>query len=360
MLSLTYFKIAEENFLKFVQVKRRKNRWRSRVKKFVGKEKVLTVSQKNEVMEFYKDYAKTDMIFHEFYTKKSGKFFNNYIPDDMHYCKIDPFFNDWDSAHYLDNKCYYDNWYFKGINMPKTLIKCINGMWMIPTDKGLSFISKEEAYELISQHDCFVKQAKMSAGGHGVHKIKKGTSVDEINRIINSLGTEIIVQEPIEQSDELCKLNPSSVNTIRVLSFLNKDGSVKIYSAIVRMGVNDAVVDNASSGGITCGIEPDGRLKSVAYSASGTRYDKHPNTGLQFNEVVIPNYDKIFSLVQKLHKDFPSFRLLSWDIAVDKNDNPLLVEVNLCYGELDFHQLNNGPVFGNDTKKILDEVFGKQ
>lgn len=40
-------------------------------------------------------------------------------------------------------------------------------------------------------------------------------------------------------------------------------------------------------------------------------------------------------------------------------NEPVLIEANLRYGELDFHQLNNGPVFGKDTKKILDEVFGK-
>lgn len=360
MISINNFKAIEEKIVKSIITNRRSKRWKSKAKGRLGKEKVLTPSQKKEAMEFYKDYAKIDTVFHEFYTQKTGKYFNNYIPCDLHYCKIDPFFNDWDAARYLDNKCYYDNWYFKKINIPKTLVKCINGMWMIPTKKSFSIISKEEAYELITKQDCFVKQATLSTGGFGVHKVKKGTSINEITKIISSLGKDIIVQEPVKQSEEMCKLNPNSVNTVRLLSFLGKDGSVKIYSAIVRMGINGAIVDNASSGGITCGIEADGRLKPVAYTTSGIRYDAHPTTGLRFDEVVIPNYDKMTSLVQELHKDFPHFRLLSWDMAVDKNDDPLLIEVNLCFGGIDFHQLNNGPLFGDDTKKILDEVFGKQ
>lgn len=28
------------------------------------------------------------------------------------------------------------------------------------------------------------------------------------------------------------------------------------------------------------------------------------------------------------------------------------------FGEIDFHQLNNGPLFGDDTEEILKEVFG--
>ena len=146
MISFTNLKILEEKLIKSIMAKRRNNRWKAKAKKFLGKEKVLTSSQKKEAIEFYKDHAKIDMVFHEFYTKKTGKFFKNYIPDNLHYCKIDPFFNDWDVARYLDNKCYYDNWYFQGINIPKTLMKCINGMWMLPSEKEFSFISKEEAY----------------------------------------------------------------------------------------------------------------------------------------------------------------------------------------------------------------------
>ncbi len=37
-----------------------------------------------------------------------------------------------------------------------------------------------------------------------------------------------------------------------------------------------------------------------------------------------------------------------------------MIEANLNQGELDFHQLNNGPLFGEDTIKVLDEVFGKK
>ena len=48
----------------------------------------------------------------------------------------------------------------------------------------------------------------------------------------------------------------------------------------------------------------------------------------------------------------PLFKLISWDWAVDNEGTPILIEANFCLGELDFHQMNNGPVFGNDTKMI--------
>lgn len=357
------FDFVYKNYTKitdFLSVSRRNKMWKRKFEKNVGKQRILVADQKEEIRNFYKEYTKIDMVFPEFYTQKTGEFFKNYIPDNLHYCKIDPFFNDWRAAAYLDNKCYYEKWYFKGVNTPKTVALCINGIWSIKNKNESKFISEEEACELISKYECFLKKATSSLAGQGVRKTTKGTSVHEIKKIVDSLGKDIVVQEAVIQSAEMSKLNPHSVNTIRVLSFLDKDGCVKIYSAIVRMGINHSYVDNASSGGITCGIEPDGRLKPVAYATNGTKYDCHPTTGLKFSEVVIPNYDKVISLVKELQKDFPHFRLLSWDIAIDENDEPLLIEVNLAYGELDFHQLNNGPLFGEDTQKILDEVFGKK
>lgn len=124
------------------------------------------------------------------------------------------------------------------------------------------------------------------------------------------------------------------------------------------MGIGNSKVDNASSGGIVVGIRSDGQLREVAYSAAGQKFDVHPTTGILFENYYIPNFDKVKSIVKCLAAKNPHFRLVSWDIAIDENDNPVLIEANLCDGELDFHQLNNGPIFGEETKEILDEVFG--
>ena len=38
-------------------------------------------------------------------------------------------------------------------------------------------------------------------------------------------------------------------------------------------------------------------------------------------------------------------KLASWDFSVDELGNPILIEVNMAFGELDFHQMTNGPIF---------------
>lgn len=162
-----------------------------------------------------------------------------------------------------------------------------------------------------------------------------------------------IIQHPI-----MASLNPSSVNTIRILTHITKNGEVKIRSVVVRMGRNGTYVDNASSGGVTIGVSDNGQLKDTGYDVKGISYTEHPDTHVRFNSITIPNYHNILETVSRECWKLPQFRMLSWDIAIDEDGEPILIEVNMYSGQLDFHQLNNGPVFGDDTEEILSEVFG--
>ena len=203
--------------------------------------------------------------------------------------------------------------------------------------------------------EVFLKKATNSEGGHGVYVID---DITHLKNVITEIEGDIIIQEPLKQHEELDKLNSSSVNTIRIITLLTSEGT-KVYSSILRIGITGARVDNASSGGITCGIRQDGRLKEVAYSASGVCYKEHPTSGVKLDSIVVPNYQNAVELVKKLHLRLPHFKLVSWDIAVRDDGELVLIEMNIHYGELEFHQLNNGPLFGNDTETILSEVFTK-
>lgn len=50
-------------------------------------------------------------------------------------------------------------------------------------------------------------------------------------------------------------------------------------------------------------------------------------------------------------------KLASWDFSVDELGNPILIEVNMAFGELDFHQMTNGPIFKDLTQDVIKEVF---
>ena len=313
---------------------------------------VLTKEQETAVRAFYAPYVKNvDLGAHNFYTAKTGVFHVNYIPDDVHYACIDQHYNDWRETRYSDNKCFYGRM-FAGIRQPETLASRMGGLWYVGDFEPISHPELDKL--LAGEEEIVVKKAMGSEGGKGVYFIKG----NELGSIEPKIKDDIIIQRPLRQHAALAAINATSVNTIRIISLLSEEGA-KAYSAILRIGINGARVDNASSGGITCGITADGKLKHYAYKANGDRFEQHPDSGLAFEGYEIPGFHRCLEAVPKLHVQVPRFHLVSWDFAVAENGDPVLVEANLNYGQLDFHQLNNGPLFGEDTEKILKAVFKK-
>lgn len=347
-------KTIERNIEKKLLFLLKKRQWcRSSKRRFIVLNDPLTAAQKNEIKKFFKPYIYLhSTIDHSFYTACTGEYRREYIPDWVHYVLIDPYFNNWGGeAQLVDNKCYYQMM-FPDCKQPYSILYRMNNIWFSHDRKVVRSSNIENVLDS-EEGFLFVKQATESCGGHGVKRTK---GRKETLAAIESFSGDIVVQREIKQSKVTQKLNSTSVNTIRILSLLSEEG-VKVYSMIVRCGVDGSFVDNASSGGVTIGIGTEGQLKPIGYDKNGKRYNVHPTSGVVFSDIVVPNINGCISLVKRLHPLVPDFRMISWDIALDTNNEPLLIEANLKDGELDFHQLNNGPLFGDDTHKILKEVF---
>ena len=313
----------------------------------------VTKEEEKRIRALFEPYFPVDLSFHNFfYEKVPENRAINYIPDEIHYNYVDAYFNDWREANYADNKCFYPRM-FQGIRHPDTLAYRMNGMWFVGDYQP---VTREQMLRVLAEEpEIVVKKAMGSEGGLGVFFVK-GT---EFPSVEGRIRDDIVIQRPIVQHPQLSAVNPTSINTIRILSLLSEDG-VKLYSAVLRIGTGGARVDNGTSGGISCGITWEGRLKKYAYLVCGDRCDVHPDTGLVFEGHAIPSFDKCMELVPKLHWQVPRFRMISWDFSVNPEGEPVLVEANLHYGGIEIHQLNNGPLFGEDTEKILKEVFGKK
>lgn len=295
-------------------------------------------------------------MFQLFYSRVNGSFDVRYLPDDLYYTVIDPFYNDRHAFKFLDNKCYYDL-YFPNIPQPKVIAKRINGYWIIDgkiTDLQ-SVVGKAVESECI-----FMKAANNSCGGHGVKRfLKNEITFQNISDALRCQKNDIVIQEKVSQHIAISQINPSSVNTVRIMTWIDGAGKVSVLSKVLRVGMGDAYVDNASSGGIVVGIDHSNKLKRYAYNISGDRYDIHPTTKIVFDGIQLPGIDIAEELTTNLAITFPHHRLISWDICINEEGTPVLIELNMHHGQLDFHQMTNGPLFGERTDEMLDEVFGK-
>ena len=332
--------------------------FRRQAKEYCNKNGICQIDSdyKKEIKKFWKKYEKfPSVIFHRWYTGVNGIKDVRYIPEDYFYDVIERYYNDMTLE-----PAYVDKGMFKklysDIKQPTTVLLNMNGIFY---DEEYNVISEESACKLLRQQTrVIIKPTRDSGGGKNVKFITVANfERKQCLEIFNEYGKDYIIQLPLKQHPQLAALHKESINTIRVMSML-ENGEVSILSTIIRMGVNGACVDNECSGGINCGVDINGHLSEVAYDGSGKIYTRHPQ-GFKFDKGYIPCYEKILSVIKEQHKKLPYFGLISWDFTVDENENPIMIELNLSWCGLNFHQLHHGPLFGDKTEEMLNKVNRK-
>lgn len=336
------------------------------LRKNIDKSYKLTKEQKKQIKEFWKPYCRISTKWAQYYAAKNGQFDPRYIPNDLYYTKIDQHFNSRKLGYGFNDKNYYSKM-FAGIKQPKVVVRKINNLIF---DEDYRQISIEEAKaRILRNKEVICKPSQESGSGRGITFFdnKKPEIID--NFLSDKSYDDYVVQRLVEQHSEMEKVHKGSLNCIRITSILFEDG-VHILSAVLRMGFGNSKVDNATAkdnaayDGMSCGIDANGCLKKYAHGYNaGIANEKHPD-GLVFEGFQIPSFAKAIELVKTAHPLIAHFRLVSWDIAIDKGGEPVLIEANMRKGSINFHQFNNGPIFcgggyADLTARVLDEVFGK-
>ena len=314
----------------------------------------LTEQQKKEIREFYRPYEKVDPLCHRVNTGRSGRFYPEYISEDMFYRRIEPYFTDRLTSKNLDNKCFYYR-LFSHIRQPKLYVMRIGGFWL---DRDFRLISFDEAVSIVAaEEQSVLKYAVFSECGKGVFFLEGPDRAEEFRRIAMEAKQDLVVQEAVKQHPAYAKLNSSSVNTYRIISLLTRDEGVKILASVIRIGAGGSRVDNLYNGGVLVGVEEDGSLGEIGVCGDGRVVKTHPDMQYAFAGIRLPHYDKAAELVKRAHGIMGHNRIAHWDVAVDQTGEAVLIETNLALGSIDCIQVCCGPLFGKDTQKVLNEVY---
>ncbi len=145
-------------------------------------------------------------------------------------------------------------------------------------------------------------------------------------------GPSWMVEERIRQSAAMGQWNETSVNTIRIPSFL-RDGKFTVIWTRMRMGKRGAIVDNAAAGGIVVNVDPKtGVVSSDGIDESYNHFEKHPDCGLPFKGWQVPRWNELLKTVEELHRTvFYKHVYVAWDFALT-DDGWLVIEGN--WGQL--------------------------
>ena len=124
-----------------------------------------------------------------------------------------------------------------------------------------------------------------------------------------------MVEERIKQSDEFAHWNASSVNTVRLPTFLGK-GVFFVLAPIFRTGRAGKPIDNTSAGGVFALVDShNGMICSHGYDITTRVYEKHPDSGVVFMNYQIPQWETLLQTAEQVHRTFPEHPYIAWDFA---------------------------------------------
>ena len=229
-------------------------------------------------------------------------------------------FNNNDYIYYFDNKGEFN----------KKFAKFIKRDWLILND------NIDEFKKFIKGKEYIICKPLTGSCGKGIEKIKISDYKDQ-NKLYKHLidNQLLLVEEVIKQHDTMNKLNPSSINTIRVVTLYNKKPNIVV--AYLRIG-NGKFVDNFNSGGMVVPVdETTGEIHYPALDKSNHLFEKHPTTKTNIIGFKIPYWDEVLKYVLEISKEIKEVGVVGWDIAITP-DGPTIVEGNNYPGH-DIYQL---------------------
>jgi len=269
----------------------------------------------------------------------------DYVPNKILY-SLWPRFNATEMLPILDNKLLFE-YYFGDSHLTtiQILLYNINHFFFVGTETHI--ITDEQQFEhfleqiinKLKNKSIFIKKTTNSFGGKNIFKINSGDLPMEGNKrhaiFSEIVSSSYIFQETIVQHSKLDQINPSCINSIRIDTFLRKEGKAEVISAFLRFGVLNTLVDNTSSGGSQISIDLEsGRLDKYGYATitdgKGRIYEAHPDTEFVFEGFTVPFFAESIDLVRKAAECIPGIRLIGWDVGITEN-GPVLIEGNHDY-----------------------------
>ncbi|MBT2571197.1 sugar-transfer associated ATP-grasp domain-containing protein [Planococcus sp. ISL-110] len=132
---------------------------------------------------------------------------------------------------------------------------------------------------------------------------------------------ELIVQHPF-----LNKIYPYALNTIHLVTYC-ENNTVSLLSGSLEIGTVESMNGFADEiGGISCGLDHLGNLKSYAYNLNTLeKITKHPQTRFVFAGSRIPDFDRLKSFAINLHINDKADDVISWKLALNSNSQPILI-----------------------------------
>ena len=231
-------------------------------------------------------YAKSSTERREYYTRRDFKRFEKQLNSQEHY-----------------------NTFWNKNEFNKAFAQFVQRDWIYCGNS-----TEEEIARFISGHAKVIVKPQDKSSGKGVHILKNEDSPQLL------AGSRVLIEEYIDQHHSIAEINPSSVNSVRIYTLLDRNHYPHILSAMLRAGGQGSEVDNYHSGGVVYPLDIEtGVVFAPGRSIKGETYIFHPGTEAKVIGLEIPDWDGLKKFVFDAATLFPDARMIAWDIAVLEN-----------------------------------------
>lgn len=235
-----------------------------------------------------------------------------------------------DAFNLIMNKCEFN----------KAYAKFLKREWICTSE------SDEEIVSFLNKYEKVIMKPIQDSCGRGIRIINSG----QVEYIINekkqnhyNLLEQVLVNHPVIRD-----LNPTSLQTLRVETCIDKDGVFHVLNCCLMIGAPNSHVSNCHGGGTMWHVNlKTGVVDSWGYNPEGW-YVKRLKNGREVYGLKIPHFDMLHEMLEEVANVTPGARYIGWDVAI-LNDGFAIIEGNTQPG------LCTQRVDGIPKKKILEK-----
>jgi hypothetical protein len=302
---------------------------------------------------------------YKIYSSISGIPSADFVPDNIFYWIIEPTLNRLKTNFAYSNKNFYEKLYTPEF-FPRGILHCINNEFYDSDYHLIKSLNQDIIENLLTDYNqVILKPALETSSGRNVKLFVRNNAIftngkgeelsaDYLNKIKKS---DFILQEKVKSHPFYAQFNYSSLNTVRLMTYRSvKTDKIDIVSGMLRIGEPGSVVDNRCAGGAAVGLSRSGKINSRGINGNCNIIKHLPaNPDIRFDEIGVAfNYDLMVNAARKVSSQILNFRLISYDLCIDSEDSPRIIEINLGNQGTTSLQALNGPLFGEYTDEIIE------
>ena len=194
-------------------------------------------------------------------------------------------------------------------------------------------MSIEAVKSFLKKHEYVIVKRIDGACGVGVDKYKSADILIDKAFLSRLDGADVIIEETAVNVDLIRQFSPSSLNTFRFVTCIDRSGVPHIIATAFRMGNGKSHTDNIVTGGIACYVDSNtGVVVTDGLNVEGKFFKEHPYSKIAFKGFQIPKWEEAKKLVLELAMEVAEARFVGWDVVLTEKGFDIL-EGNIPPGE---------------------------